>query len=205
MQLNKPMITAVLLTACLSGPYTAAIAQSDLNKLIRTESGALGGLEKDLGPQELQSIEGVAGKLGDPNLSKDVSKLQGGQQQFNLSSGGWAGDISALAKQVHNIPGIGPLLASFAGTASSTANQQQFSKPSVVSQLLHNNSATTIASHSASNGILGDISQIQSLCGAGSVQNQACQNELNQASTVMPAAIQNMNQENNEINQLLKE
>ena len=198
------MLIAVLLTACL-GSNSAVIAQSDLNKLIRNEAGALGGLEKDLGPKELQSIEGVAGKLGDPDLAKSVNNLQGGQPQFNLSSGGWAGDISALAKQVHNIPGIGPLLASFAGQASSTSIQKQFNKPSVVSKLLHNNDATAIASHGSSSGIFGDLSQIQSLCGVGSGQNQACQNELNQASNVMPAAVKNMNQENNEINQLLKE
>ena len=202
---NKTMVVITILTVNF-GVSSSAIAQTSLNNLIRNESSELGGLEKDLGPQELQKVEGVAGQLGAPKLQNDVNKLQGGAPQFSLSSGGIAGDISALAKQVHNIPGIGPLLASFAGPISSMANQKQFNKPNIVSQLLHNTTNASIANDGGSSGMLGELGEIQSLCGTSTVgQNQASQNELNTASYVMPAAIKDMNQENKEMKQLLSE
>ncbi len=207
----RPTCTAAILTLMISSsvnPSASAQNQTNnLNQLIKNESNALGGLESDLGPQGLQSLQGTAAQLGDPNLAKEMRQLQSNTPQFSLSGSSLSSAVSNIASQVRNIPGIGPMLAAFCKPSSQqTAAATQFRSAQVMSRLRNKTNVANTLTSSSAGGILGDINQISSLCGAGSLtQNAASNSELSQAGQVMPAAIQNMEQENQDINQLLKE
>ncbi|MBX9724978.1 MAG: hypothetical protein K2X81_26475 [Candidatus Obscuribacterales bacterium] len=207
----RPTFMAVLVAfMILSVEKLDAFAQNQnnsLNSLIKNESNALGGLESDLGPQGLQNLQGTAAQLGDPNLGKEMRQLQTTTPQFSMSGSSLSSAVSAIAGQVRNIPGIGPMLASFCKPAAQQApNAAQFRTARVMSRLRSRTNVANTLTSSSAGGILGDINQISSLCGAGSLtQNAASNSELSQAGQVMPAAIQNMEQENQDINQLLKE
>ncbi len=197
-------ITAIILTLITGNHSADAQNTSSLNTEIRNESSALKGLSSDLGPGEMQNLQGVAKQLGDPNITSELGQLQAGGQQFSLGGSSLSGAMATLSQQVRNIPGIGPMLAAFGGSGkASISGPRKFPQNKVVSRLLRSNSANIISHNS---GIMSSMGMIGQLLGTSSMgQNAACQSELNQASSVMPAAIKNLEQENQEYKQLMAE
>lgn len=204
---NLTMMMLLTMVCSLSQAPRAGAQNSaaDLNKVIVNQSGTLGALTKDLGP-DLGNIEGIAKQLGDANLAKQIDQVHSSGQGLSGGSN-LVNEMSALAKQVHNIPGISEILGGFNGSLFTFAGpRQKFNKPPVVSSLLHKPTAAVGNALPASGGILPEVAIVSQLLGSSSAgQSAACQSELDQAGAIMPQAIKNLQMENRAYKQLLSE
>jgi hypothetical protein len=199
-------LAAISLVFFASGvPDAKAQGTSQLNKEIQTETNVLGGMIKDLGP-DMGQIGSLAKQFGDPNLQKQTTSLQG-SGALGMGSDALS-QISALTGQISHIPGLGGIASSLKA-ACGTGGTQNFSKTSVVSKLLPQFGGGGDTAISSS-GLLGDFGSISQALGAGSSGSSgsgdaSMQSEMGQAAQVLPAAVKNMQQENQEIKQLLAE
>ncbi len=174
--------------------------QNKLNTVIRDESAAIKGLEQDLGPSEKQNLQNEASKYGGAALAQQVASSDSSSAFTGCNL---AGEIAILSKQLKHIPVISQILSTL-NNAVNSPNGQQFSKPLLASRMLR-------PDHSASSqlgisSILGDLNAVGDVAGLSSLtKGAACQGEMKQAATVLPAAIKNLEQENQEYKQLLSE
>jgi hypothetical protein len=205
LKLNCLAAISVMLLSC-PAPDARAQGTSQLNQDIQTETNALGGFIKDLGP-EMGQIGSLAKQFGDPNLQKQAASLHGSGA---LGMGGDAlSQISAMTGQMSHIPGLSGIASSLKAACGS-GGTQNFSRTSVVSKLLPQFGGGG-GSSITSSGLLSDFGSISQALGAGSngasagAGDPSMQSEMGQAAQVLPAAVQNMQQENQEIKQLLAE
>ena len=117
-------------------------------------------------------------------------------------------EISALTGQISHIPGLGGIASSLKA-ACGTGGTQNFSRTAVVSKLLPQFGGGGGSSISSS-ALLSDFGSISQALGGASggaagAGDPSMQSEMGQAAQVLPAAVQNMQQENQEIKQLLSE
>ncbi|MBX9686564.1 MAG: hypothetical protein K2X27_07665 [Candidatus Obscuribacterales bacterium] len=183
---------------------TAAVQAQDsqsLNSLIKNESAALKNVEGDLGPNARQSIEGIADQLGAQSVRKDLNQVSSNNAS-QFSTNNLMGDLNSLSGQLSHLPGVAQLLGSIAGACSAFGNRsQQFTKPAIESKLLHSQSNSQ-----QSTSILGTLSSTLGMNTLNSaMQSPAAESEMKEAGSVMPQAIKNLEEENQEYKQLMNE
>jgi hypothetical protein len=195
-------VTGLFLLYTANAPEALAQSQStsQLNSAIQSESNALGGIIKDLGPAIEGDIASVAKQLGDPHLGKELQMLPGSRAPGLGTS--TVSQISALSGQISHIPGFANISAALQSALSGTDSTRAFTTPTVKGKLLprYRSGANSAINNSTLDNLLS-----QALSPSASSSSSAINSELQEASHVMPAAVQNMEQENQEINQLLKE
>ena len=175
-------------------------AQNKLNTIIRDESSAIKGLELDLGPSEKQNLQSEAEKYGGNALAKQVASNESASAFTGCNL---AGEIAILSKQLKHIPVISQILSTL-NNAVNSQNGQQFSKPKIASRMLRPDSGG--GTQLGISSIIGDLNSAGDIAGLSSMtKGAACQGEMKQAATVLPAAIKNLEQENQEYKQLMSE